>query len=244
MDSPEYVQRAQRYVQSLTGDDASYNENPVLAGQNLVRLTGLKSGTNAAAQSQLSLRSSGGGGSFPGQPQSIASTSTGTGGQQLPLGILNRGLTGFSGYGQGSGGGSGGGLGGGSGSGSLTGGGGTTVNTGGGDNGNQNPITPTDPAAPANIVINNNPVFNNNNNNANTNNNNPVNNNTNQQNQNQNQNQSQSQNQNQNGCCNPGEPNPPDGGNNPVPAPPAAVLGMVALGMFGIRKLRGRKQNS
>ena len=265
-DSPEYVQRAQRYVQSLTGDDASFNESPVLAGQNLVRLTGLRSGANAAAQSQLSLRSSGGGGSFPGQAQSIASTSTGAGGQQLPLGLLNSGLTGFNGYdqGQGQGGGAGGGFGGGNGGGFLGNGGGTTVNTGG-DSGNTNPITPTDPTTPANIVINNNPVFNNNNNNENTNNNNPVNNNTNnnnpvnnnnntnnnnqsqnqnqnqQQQQQQNQNQNQNQDQSQNQTNDPGDPN---GGNNPIPAPPAAVLGMVALGMFGIRKLRGRMQNS
>jgi hypothetical protein len=253
-ESPAFVQRAQKYVQSLTGDDASFAESTVLAGQTLVRLTGLNSLTGAAGQSQLSTRAIGGGGAFPGPAQSIASTSMGGGFGQQQQPNLNAYRGGLLGTGGGFGGGSGGGLGNGGGSGFVSGGGGTTVNTGGTDSSNPggNPETPTNPTNP-NIVINNNPVFNNNNNNTNTNNNDPVNNNTNNnsnnqsQNQNQNQNQQQQQQQNQNQDQHDdhhGHDHDPGHPVTPVPAPPAAVLGMVALGMFGLRKFRGRKQNS
>jgi hypothetical protein len=54
--SPEFVRQAQRYVVSLTGDDAPFAESPVLQGLELVRLTAVGNG-EFAGQSQLALRS-------------------------------------------------------------------------------------------------------------------------------------------------------------------------------------------
>ena len=58
--APAYVAQAQKYLQSLTGDDAVFSETPILAGQELVRLTGLLNTGGVRAQSQLALRNSGG----------------------------------------------------------------------------------------------------------------------------------------------------------------------------------------
>ena len=58
--APPYVAQAQKYLQSLTGDDTVFSETPALAGQELVRLTGLLNTSGVRAQSQLALRNSGG----------------------------------------------------------------------------------------------------------------------------------------------------------------------------------------
>lgn len=55
-DAPQFVQMAQQYVTSLTGNDQSFFENPQFAGMQLVRLTGLVGPTGAVAQSQLAGR--------------------------------------------------------------------------------------------------------------------------------------------------------------------------------------------
>ena len=58
--TPEYAIRAQKYLDSLTGNDASFAENPDLAGQELVRLTGVRNSAGITAQSQIALRNRGG----------------------------------------------------------------------------------------------------------------------------------------------------------------------------------------
>jgi len=55
-DAPPFVQLAQQYVTSLTGNDAPFFENPNFAGLELVRLTGLVGANGAVAQSQLAAR--------------------------------------------------------------------------------------------------------------------------------------------------------------------------------------------
>ena len=120
--APEYVQTAQKYVQSLSGDETAFGTSSALRRQELVRLTGTAGPDGVVPQSQLSLRpvADYAGGGAPG-------TGFGTG---LPTGGGGGGL-GFAGPGGlgrgGSGGfgGGGGGLGGG-GSGFLPFGGGTT----------------------------------------------------------------------------------------------------------------------
>ncbi len=55
-ESPDAVRRAQRYLESLTGDDSSFDRNPALKDLELVRLTGIAAGDVAAPQSQIALR--------------------------------------------------------------------------------------------------------------------------------------------------------------------------------------------
>ena len=106
--APAAVQTAQRYVQSLTGDETKYGESAALRGQELVRLTGAAGPDGVVPQSQLSLRpvpdTSGGGGGAPGLGFSTG-LPVGAGGGFGPL-------RGFGGGGFGSPGGFGGGGGG------------------------------------------------------------------------------------------------------------------------------------
>ena len=60
-ESPESVRTAQRYLQSLTGDDAPFRDAPILQGMELVRLNGLIGADGLAPQSQLALRTAPGG---------------------------------------------------------------------------------------------------------------------------------------------------------------------------------------
>ena len=56
-EAPEYVRTAQKYLQSLTGDDAPFRESKLLQGSELVRLSGLPSAADGVVpQSQLALR--------------------------------------------------------------------------------------------------------------------------------------------------------------------------------------------
>lgn len=75
--SPGFVQLAQRYVTSLSGNDALFAEHPDFAGMEPTRLTGLPvAGSDALPQSQLTLRLLGGSSDFPGgvlsEPDTLA----------------------------------------------------------------------------------------------------------------------------------------------------------------------------
>lgn len=61
-EAPVFVTRAQTYLDSLSGNDALYYENPDLRGRELVRLMGIENAERVVAQSQYALRYSGGGG--------------------------------------------------------------------------------------------------------------------------------------------------------------------------------------
>lgn len=54
--APEYVRTAQRYLQNLTGDDSPFREAKALQGLELVRLNGLVGADGLTPQSQLALR--------------------------------------------------------------------------------------------------------------------------------------------------------------------------------------------
>ncbi|MBN9118677.1 MAG: hypothetical protein J0I06_05895 [Planctomycetes bacterium] len=60
-DAPAYVLKAQQYLDSLTGDDSLYYENPDLRGRELIRLMGIENAQGVVAQSQFALRYVGGG---------------------------------------------------------------------------------------------------------------------------------------------------------------------------------------
>jgi len=61
-DAPAYVLKAQNYLDSLTGNDALFYQNPDLRGRELIRLMGIPNANNVVAQSQFALRFAGGGG--------------------------------------------------------------------------------------------------------------------------------------------------------------------------------------
>lgn len=68
---PAYVTTAQKMLNSLTGNDNLFYENPAIRGKELVRLRGLENDDKIVAQAQLALRSVGagaGGGNGFGQP--------------------------------------------------------------------------------------------------------------------------------------------------------------------------------
>ena len=77
--APAYVRLGQTYLQSLTGDNAIFGTNPVTAGQSLVRLTGVASANGVAAQSQLMLQA---------PPSAAPALSSVGGGGNGPLGGL------------------------------------------------------------------------------------------------------------------------------------------------------------
>ncbi|HEV3384952.1 MAG TPA: hypothetical protein VG097_09050 [Gemmata sp.] len=54
--APAYVTLAQTYLDSLTGDDSIYYENPEIKGRELVRLQGIENEEGIVAQSQYALR--------------------------------------------------------------------------------------------------------------------------------------------------------------------------------------------
>jgi len=61
-EAPASVNKAQEYLNSLTGNDAVYYENPDLRGRELIRLQGVPNAAGVVAQSQFALRYAGGGG--------------------------------------------------------------------------------------------------------------------------------------------------------------------------------------
>lgn len=111
--APPYVVLAQQYLDSLTGNDAMYYENPDIAGRELVRLQGLPAEDGVIAQAQYALRYINGG--APGTGAFASNLSPGGGG-----GLLGGG-GGLLGGGAGEGAGGGGGP--------LVGTGGTPTNT-------------------------------------------------------------------------------------------------------------------
>lgn len=116
--SPAFVKTAQKYVQSLTGDDAAFSDNPELAGRELVRLTGMKNTAGATGQSQLALRNRAGSSNITGPFGDTLGNTGGSGGGLAALAGLGRAP---------SLGGLGGGFGGGGGGGGFFGGGGTST---------------------------------------------------------------------------------------------------------------------
>jgi hypothetical protein len=117
--APDYVLKAQAYLDSLTGNDAIYYQNPNLSGRELIRLQGIPNADGVMAQSQYALRYINGG-------------APGVGPFGGALGANGGGLGGLGGLGGiGTGGGLGAGLGGGDGGagGPLLGVGGTTTTT-------------------------------------------------------------------------------------------------------------------
>jgi hypothetical protein len=237
-DAPLYVKSAQGYLQSLTGDDSSFTSNPELAGMELVRLSGTKGANGVVSQAQLVLRQRGGV-STANSPFSTAPVMTGGG---LGGGGLGGALSALGARGPvGGGGGFGGGGSTGGGGGFFGGGGGTTV-TDSSNPSTPNPIVPVPPTPPTpptppvppvppvNPPVPPTP---------------PV------------------------PPVPPGPPVPPvppgppvpppppvppvsppppvvvpPPDPNPVPAPPAAVLGLIAAGLFAVRKLTKKTQNT
>ena len=100
-EAPAYVVRAQQYLDSLTGTDAVFYENPDLRGRELIRLMGISNASNVVAQSQFALRYAGGGG--VGAASASSALLAGAGG------FLGSGFGGFGGFGAGAGAGGGGG---------------------------------------------------------------------------------------------------------------------------------------
>ena len=114
-EAPEYVRTGQRYLQSLTGDDAPFREAKVLQGLELVRLNGLVGADGLAPQSQLALRAApgdlaGGGGNGAGgaggfapnvAPIGVGGIGSGGGGGGAPIGPLGGRGGGFGGGGGG-----------------------------------------------------------------------------------------------------------------------------------------------
>lgn len=188
-DAPAFVRTAQSYLDSLTGNDALFYENPALRGRELVRLMGIANAEGLVAQSQFALRYTGGG-------------ATGVAGGAVAVG----GAGGLVGGGVGAPVGGVGGFGGGAG------GGGFTTGTGTNSSSSSTPgsSTVTTPILGAPTVTTSTP---------------PV-----------------------------GGPNttpppvstistPPIGGpndTNPVPAPPAVLLGLIAVGTLGSWRLGSR----
>jgi uncharacterized membrane protein YgcG len=107
--APDYVLKAQAYLDSLTGNDAIYYENQEINGRELIRLQGLPNAEGIVAQAQYALRYINGG-------------VTGTGG--LAGTSATGGAGGFGGIGAGGGGA-------GIGAGDSSGGGGPLISTGG-----------------------------------------------------------------------------------------------------------------
>jgi hypothetical protein len=127
-DAPAFVTRAQEYLDSLTGNDALFYENPDLRGRELIRLMGIPNAAGVVAQSQFALRYVGG---------------AGVGG-----GGFARALTGLGGFGGGGFGAPGGGFGVPGGGGGLfagTGGGTSSGSGGGGAPVTTTPVTTTTP---------------------------------------------------------------------------------------------------
>ena len=72
-DAPGYVLEAQGYLDSLTGNDGLFMENPDLKGRELVRLMGIENADKVVAQSQFALRYMGGGATGGGFARALTS---------------------------------------------------------------------------------------------------------------------------------------------------------------------------
>jgi hypothetical protein len=103
-DAPAYVLTAQKYLDSLTGDDLLYYENPDLRGRELIRLMGIENAEKVVAQSQFALRFVGGGGVGGTQVNLAAGAAVGGGGLGGGLGGGFGGGLGSGGFGTGGGG--------------------------------------------------------------------------------------------------------------------------------------------
>jgi hypothetical protein len=79
-DAPAFVLRAQQYLDSLTGNDALFYENPDLKGRELIRLMGIENAEKVVAQSQFALRYAGGGGAGAGTLNRALTAGGGVGG--------------------------------------------------------------------------------------------------------------------------------------------------------------------
>jgi len=73
-DAPPFVQLAQQYVTSLSGNDAVFKESPDFAGMELVRMTGMIGSNGMVAQSQLAFRMQSGAGDTGGGGTGIGAT--------------------------------------------------------------------------------------------------------------------------------------------------------------------------
>jgi hypothetical protein len=107
-DAPAAVLRAQEFLDSLTGNDSVFFENPDLRGRELIRLQGIPNADGVVAQSQFALRFAGGGSTGAAGGSRALTGGGGLGGGGSGLG----GGGGFGALGGGGGGGSGGGNGG------------------------------------------------------------------------------------------------------------------------------------
>jgi len=99
-EAPAFVKTAQNFLNSLSGDDSKYFENPDLKGRELIRLKGIPNANGEVAQSQFALRFAGGGG--VGSPNNIATAlttgaglGTGTPGTGSPAAGVGTGGSGF-----------------------------------------------------------------------------------------------------------------------------------------------------
>jgi hypothetical protein len=93
-EAPAYVRTAQQYLDSLTGNDALYFENPDLRGRELIRLAGIANANKVVAQSQFALRFAGGGGTGIPSAGNVAAALTGgglVGGVGGPVGVAGLG---------------------------------------------------------------------------------------------------------------------------------------------------------
>jgi hypothetical protein len=106
--APVFVQTAETYLKGLTGDDAAFATAPMLAGRELVRLNGANLATSEVAQAQLGVRNRGGVNNLVAPFGADATSFGGLGGGFAPiLGSRSGGLGGggFAGGGGGGGGG-------------------------------------------------------------------------------------------------------------------------------------------
>lgn len=177
--APPYVQEAQKYLLSLTGNDlATFYENTAINGRELVHMKGLESvnaGATTMAQSQFGLRDNSGGGGVPGFNGATA----------LPG---NPGGAGLSAFGPGAGSGFGGPA-------LFAGGGGGGGGATGSDTPTSNPNTSGGPPTNTPPTEGGGPP-----------------------------------------TQQPENPGTPTQQGSPVPAPPAAVLGLIAIGLFAGRR--------
>ena len=96
-EAPAFVLKAQQYLDSLTGSDAAFYENPDLRGRELIRLNGIPNAAGVVAQSQYALRYAGGGGAGAGGSGALLGGGAGGllgGGFGGPLGGIGSGLGG------------------------------------------------------------------------------------------------------------------------------------------------------
>jgi hypothetical protein len=137
--APEYVQRAQKFLLSLTGNDAPFRESRILQGFEITRLDGVAGADGATPQSQLALRA------VPGLAPALGESTTGSnsGNNVSQLSPFGGPLSSTGAVGGGGGGSRNPGFGGAPGGGAPVGGGGAGGFFGGGGGGNS-PVNPSD----------------------------------------------------------------------------------------------------